>query len=739
MTRDSLGKLGWQHRSGARNGVPDDGVFDLLRDTDEDVGDCLWLLRGHPYEVFALRPRLESPAAVAEIKHFRRAGELTRPCKVGEPSGVHEVDEEILALYRAGEHGPGALNDGRVRYGVLMQYPNKIRATEEFFGKGKSAVVDLPRCIDHLIRSMPLGHLYTADELIDKHTLFPFYAPFLAKNRARLIREIMRLDDSAQVGPRVTRARQGKKAIYLRYCLECAREDRASFGETYWHRLHQLHGVDACSRHEVFLEATAITWKNGSNHAEAKAAELLVKDSPSRKLDTSNPVHLIHTRIAQVAFFLLNNVRDSIDCEILSERYKNLLLRQGLAHFNGDVRITKLINKIKEYYPAEILTKLGCEIQTDKNWVTRLVSKRQADDLQHPICHVLLLIFLDRNPEEIFDRFVEFKPFGDGPWPCLNPAVDHYKEPQVHDCKIFPGAKKDRRKPRGVFSCYCGFTYARTGPDIKEEDRFTSTIVQAYGKSWEALLRELWDDKSFSIDKIARRLGISILTLKRRVVAMGLRFPRWAGTSNGNKDILSRYKLRREPKQSLLKRKKKEWVSLITANPTIGRAELWRSTHSLYSYLSNADPQWLKRHLPPCKQVVPRPRELDWAKEDSLLAKAVASAVIELNKSEPPMRITVAAISNLTGQSSRLKKRLDKMPKTASLLNSHLESIENFVVRRILWIAESFRREQVVPTKTAFIRRALIESYVTARNEVICRTLEDALLKLGSNIQKSRL
>jgi hypothetical protein len=496
-----------------------------------------------------------------------------------------------------------------------------------------------------------------------------------------------------------------------------------------------LHGVDACSRHNVFLEDTKITWWNGSNYAEAIAAEPSVKkDSPINKLDTANPVHLIHARIAQVASFLFTDIRDSIDCEILAGRYKNLLLSQGLAYFNGDVRTTELIKRIKAYFPAEILTKLGCELQADRNWVTRLVSKRQADDLQHPICHILLLIFLNRNLEEVFNHFVEFKPFGDSPWPCLNPASDHYKESRILSCRILPGAKKDTGKPRGIFSCGCGFTYARVGPDAKEADRFTFTIVQAYGATWEALLRELWDDKSFSIDMIARKLGVSILTLKRRVVSMGLRFPRSAGTLKGSKYIHSRYKLRRESRQSLLERKKTEWLSLISANPKIGRAELSRSAPSLYSYLLNTDPLWLKRHLPPHKQVAPRPRELDWAKEDDLLATMVADAIIEINKSEPPRRVTIEAISDLVGQSSRLRKRLEKMPRTASILDSHIESVEAFHVRRIKWVEEAFRREQIVPAKSTLVRRAMVGSSIAVRNEVVTLAVADALSRLRASL-----
>ena len=618
------------------------------------------------------------------------------------------------------------------RYGALMQYANKTTATEDFFGKGKTAIVDLPGRINHLIRSIVPGHLYTADELINKHTLLPFYAPFLSKNRAQVVRDHLRYNVGVQVGPRITRTRRGQKANFLRYCPECAKEDREAFGETYWHRLHQLSGVEACHRHHVFLEDTEFTWWNGSNYAAAIAAEPSVKESPSRKLDATNAVHIIHTKIAQKASFIFTEIKDSIDCEILARRYRNLLLSQGLAYFNGDVRITELTRKIKAYFPAELLTKLGCELRADKNWVTRLLSKCQADDLQHPICHILLLIFLNRNLEEVFNHFIEYKPFGEGPWPCLNRAVDHYKEPRIASCRILPGAKKFRGKPRGIFSCDCGFTYARVGPDDKETDRFTFTIVQSYGAAWEARLRELWGNKSFGTEMIARELGVNVVTLKRRVVSMGLRFPHCIRGHNGGKHVHSRYKLRRESKESLLERKKKEWLSLISSNPQIGRAALSKLAPSLYSYLSNTDPNWLKHHLPPRKQSTPKPRTLDWAKEDKLLAAAVAAAIVKINGIEPPRRVTVEAIADLVGQSSRLRKHLKKMPRTASIIDSHRESLEAFHVRRVNWAEAVFRSEQTVPTKSALVRRAMVGSSIATGNEVVTLAVSDALSRLRS-------
>lgn len=620
------------------------------------------------------------------------------------------------------------------RYGALMQYANKTIATEDFFGKGRTAIVDLPSHINHLIRSIIPGHLYTADELIDQHTLLPFYAPFLSKNRAQAVRDHMRFEGGAQVGPRITRMRRGQKTYFLRYCPECAKEDREVFCETYWHRLHQLPGVEACHRHHVFLEDTEFTWWNGSNYAEAIAAEPSVKESPTRKLDTTNAVHIIHAKIAQIASFIFTKIKDSIDCEILAGRYQNLLLSQGLAHFTGDVRIAELIRKIKAYFPTELLTKLGCELRADKNWVTRLLSKRQADDLQHPICHILLLIFLNCNLEEVFNHFIEYKPFGEGPWPCLNRAVGHYKEPLIASYRILPGAKKFRGKPRGIFSCDCGFTYARVGPDDKETDRFTFTIVQSYGATWEARLRELWGNKSFGTEMIARELGVSVVTLKRRVVSMELRFPRYARGHNGGNDIHGRYKLRREPKKSLLERKKKEWLSLTSANPQIGRTELSKSAPSLYSYLSNTDPNWLMRHSPPRKQSTPKPRTLDWTKEDTILAAAVVAAIVQINGIEPPRRVTIEAIADLVGHSSRLRKHLKKMPRTASIIDSHLESLEAFHVRRVNWAEATFRSEQTAPTKSALVRRAMVGFSMAVGNEVVTLAVSGALSRLRASL-----
>ena len=49
---------------------------------------------------------------------------------------------------------------------------------------------------------------------------------------------------------------------YLRYCPECVRSDRNTYGETYWYITPQLPGVYVCPVHAVPLEDSTIMLTN---------------------------------------------------------------------------------------------------------------------------------------------------------------------------------------------------------------------------------------------------------------------------------------------------------------------------------------------------------------------------------------------------------------------------------------------------------------------------------------------
>lgn len=92
-----------------------------------------------------------------------------------------------------------------------------------------------------ITKNMPLY------EVIMKHTMFPYYGRFLDKKRRNKAFSAL---VNMQGGYRNLLAiPKTNKARYLRYCPLCVNEDRQKYGETYWHRMHQMMGVDACPIH----------------------------------------------------------------------------------------------------------------------------------------------------------------------------------------------------------------------------------------------------------------------------------------------------------------------------------------------------------------------------------------------------------------------------------------------------------------------------------------------------------
>lgn len=92
------------------------------------------------------------------------------------------------------------------------------------------------------------------EELVEKHTMLPYYICFLPLDRRkRAYEQILAMDrkfyDALYIRRKKTERRQ-----YLRYCPLCAVSDRERYGETYWHRKHQLTEIDICLEHGCRLE-----------------------------------------------------------------------------------------------------------------------------------------------------------------------------------------------------------------------------------------------------------------------------------------------------------------------------------------------------------------------------------------------------------------------------------------------------------------------------------------------------
>ena len=100
--------------------------------------------------------------------------------------------------------------------------------------------------------------LYSLEELALNHTMFPQYARFLPSKRKKnalhhLAHDFCDVHQLFAVLPRTESDR------FLKYCPECVAEDRKVYGETYWHRVHQIRNMVLCPIHKCLLEASSVT------------------------------------------------------------------------------------------------------------------------------------------------------------------------------------------------------------------------------------------------------------------------------------------------------------------------------------------------------------------------------------------------------------------------------------------------------------------------------------------------
>lgn len=93
-------------------------------------------------------------------------------------------------------------------------------------------------------------------EVVEKHTMYPAYIRFLPlERRKEALEGVMNCNGNwkkLMCLPVLNEKR------FLQYCPKCAKEDREVYGETYWHREHQISRIRVCHKHKCFLENSDI-------------------------------------------------------------------------------------------------------------------------------------------------------------------------------------------------------------------------------------------------------------------------------------------------------------------------------------------------------------------------------------------------------------------------------------------------------------------------------------------------
>lgn len=577
------------------------------------------------------------------------------------------------------------------RYHIWSQNISLKATVNDLFGRRTaSAVVDLPNGLETLCSELSIGSSITSDYLIENHTLFPLFRPFLPADRAERIFRCMKFggDIHTTIGAMPSSIHSPK---WLRYCPNCVQADVESVGEPYWHRTHQVPGVEVCPLHQKRLINSSVSTTSRQNkHAFVALAEDVMMDEHEQ---SETDPHLI--AIAEAVHWLLENDVSVLGLKELRDRYVSKLKQMNPVTHQKTVRQRDLLNEFSHFYGNQLLTELNCEIDYSEqdNWLSQMVRKPRK--VSHPLRHILLMRFLELTPEQFFKNGEKYHPFGNGPWLCLNPVANHYHKPVVEQCEVTRDYKT--RVPVGTFKCSCGFVYSRRGPDKDEADRYKIGRIKQFGHVWEKELLRVTIDKKMSFHAAARHLQCDPVTAKRQLekIRNKMQYSEVAATITDDFEIK-------------LTNRRAAWLEIIKANPEKTRTQIRQMVKADFTWLYRHDRQWLTINTPaPKKRKKYTDNRVDWQKRDAEIYSRVKAVIDEELKCwNKPTRLTISSIGKVTGELHLLQKHLDKLPKTKKFIQSYAETIEEFQIRRVEYVGRKLRENQMKVMEWEIVREA---------------------------------
>jgi len=527
-----------------------------------------------------------------------------------------------------------------------------------------------------------LGKEYTPKSLLQEHTIFPYYSPFLPENRkVGIIKDIVGGDGKGvytQIGI-IAGSICNKDAIY--YCPVCAREDITKFGEPYIHREHQLQGILICPHHGCYLKKYTIGFQDRSRIQYIRLEEVLLDLSDFCLYQDKHFDKLL--RIAKSAYYLMTHNLSKISKADILQHYKNLLYERDLATSKLRVRQEELHEMIVNYYGTELLDKLesGIDENDEYNWLR--VATRDVARTVHPLRHILLILFLAGDMDTFFQGIrKKYNPFGTGPWPCLNSGSEHYHQDVITNVVITPDS--ETRKPVGTFTCECGYSYSRKGPDQSDRDRYHKGRVKAFGHIWKSKLKQLLTEKKLSYRKMALYMGCDVKTIQKfeSIFTEKTIYQEKVEQVQGQTDK----KMHEASKITLL--------NFILEQQQLSRTAIRQLCQKEYAFLYRYDREWLFGVLPSIKSKGGSKGYIDWNKRDQDLLLMLHKARLELlNDEGKPIRISKSSLGRKIGKLSLLEKHLDKLPSCNDFITKVLETTQQIQLRRCQQIIMNMQQE----------------------------------------------
>lgn len=228
-----------------------------------------------------------------------------------------------------------------------------------------------------------------ARQLLYGHTVFPYVVAYMAPAEVRRLENLFlgatpeRVSSGSLLRPFTNRFHR------LYFCPECALEDFELYGESYWHRAHNLPATQVCVLHGIELRASDTQVNTLSRllgvplpHLQRGRQDLLKPHPASQQLARAS------TRTLDVGWE--HN-------EQWQQQYRKLALARGYLHANGGVNSEWLASSLRSWYGQRYLNALNAPVRSSPNsWPVLLTRVRSCPEMS-PLRHILMEVFLEQH------------------------------------------------------------------------------------------------------------------------------------------------------------------------------------------------------------------------------------------------------------------------------------------------------------------------------------------------------
>ena len=193
-----------------------------------------------------------------------------------------------------------------------------------------------------LLKQIPI------EDIVMKHTMFNQYARFIPKeDRINAFNAICNTEGNYYRLLHVPYKAHSNNS-YLRYCPLCVKNDRKQLGETYWHRKHQLRGINICPIHHCKLYNSEIKNKKGFSNISFLPADNAATEE--KVIMCNNDIEIKLTDYVYKIFTLPITLDNNTNvCDFLQEKIEHTLYYSQKTHKKN---IKLLCEAFLGFYPS---------------------------------------------------------------------------------------------------------------------------------------------------------------------------------------------------------------------------------------------------------------------------------------------------------------------------------------------------------------------------------------------------